>query len=234
MNFGAVLAILFLVLVSVALVCVGFYALFGRPSSSHGKKRRQEVINGFQLAAGLLLGCALMGTLVFAVGYALGDIPTPHVGSRILAGVTAVSTLAVIALMVQRWAKHFAGWIAWGIYNSLFMASSGHLLNNPTVPVRRSFAYTMAALCFLTVVFSRRFTKNYTLNMGEKIALLLWIAGFGIGANAERVSIPALAVGTGALGIMWWLCRSRARHRRHHHPDHEAMTKPPAGLLGNP
>jgi hypothetical protein len=57
-------AILVLTLVGVALVYAALYALFAKPSTSQGKERKQEVINGFQLAGGILLGFVLMGGLV--------------------------------------------------------------------------------------------------------------------------------------------------------------------------
>jgi hypothetical protein len=103
------------------------HALFAKPSTSQGKKRKQEVINGFQLAGGILLGFVLLGGLVGFAGIAFGATSTSLRVSQLFAGAIAVSALVVIGLMVQRWAKYFAGWIAWGILNSLMMASSGHL-----------------------------------------------------------------------------------------------------------
>ena len=210
---SATLAILFLTLVGATLVYAALYALIGKPSTSQGKKRKQEVINGFQLAGGILLGFVLMGGLVGFAGIAIGATPTSVAVSRPFAGVIAVSALIFIALMVQRWAKYFAGWIAWGILNSLMMASSGHLLNNPAIQVRRSFALTMAGLCLVTVLVSRRFTKAYKLHLGEKLALMAWIVGFTLAANVERFSIPALGMGTFALVFAWWLRRSKSRRR---------------------
>jgi hypothetical protein len=210
---SAALAILVLALIGAGLIYAAVYALFGKPSTGQGKKRKQEVISGFQLAGGILLGFVLMGSLVAFTGVALGTISTRLQLSRFLAGVIAVSWLIVIGLMVQRWAKYFAGWIAWGILNSLMMASSGHLLNNPAIPVRRSFALTMAGLCFVTVFVTRRFTKSYKLHLAEKLALLVWISGFAVAASVERFSIPALSTGTFALVIAWWLRRPGARRR---------------------
>jgi hypothetical protein len=103
---SAALAILVLALIGAGLIYAAVYALFGKPSTGQGKKRKQEVISGFQLAGGILL----------------------------------------------------------------MMASSGHLLNNPAIPVRRSFALTMAGLCFVTVFVTRRFTKSYKLHLAEKLA----------------------------------------------------------------
>jgi hypothetical protein len=212
---SATFAILFLALVGVALICAALYALFAQPSSSLGKKRKQEMANGFQIAGGLLLGFALMGIFVAFVGLALGVTSTSLQVSRLLAGLIAGSALVVIGLMVQRWAKYFPGWIAWGILNSLMMASSGHLLNDSAIPVRRSLALAMAGLCFVTVLVTRRFTKAYKLHWAEKFALMAWIVAFALSANVERFAIPALTTGTFALVIAWWWHRSQSRRRRH-------------------
>jgi hypothetical protein len=117
--------------------------------------------------------------------------------------------------MVQRWAKHFAGWIAWGILNSLIMASSGHLLNNPAIPIKRSLALTMAGLCFVTVLVTRQFTRTYKLHLAEKFALIAWIVGFALAVNVEQFSVPALAMGTFALVIVWLLHHSKSRRLTH-------------------
>jgi hypothetical protein len=183
---SAALAILVLALVGAALLCAALYALFAKPSSALGKKRKQEMANGFQIVGGLFLGFALMGMFVAFAGLALGVTSTSLQVSRLLAGLIAGSTLVVIGLMVQRWAKYVAGWIAWGILNSLMMASSGHLLNDSAIPVRRSLALTMAGLWFVTVLVTRRFTKPYKLHWAEKVALMAWIVAFALSANIER------------------------------------------------
>jgi hypothetical protein len=213
---SATLAILFLALVGAALVCAALYALFAKPSSSLGKKRKQEIANGFQIAGGLLLAFGLMGTFVAFAGISVGvTSSTKFQVSRLLAGLIAGSALVAIGLMVQRWAKYFAGLIAWGILNSLMMASSGHLLNDSAIPVRRSLALIMAGLCFVTVLVTRRFTKAYRLHWAEKLALMAWIVAFALSANIERYSVPALTTGTFALFVAWWWHGSQSRRRGH-------------------
>jgi hypothetical protein len=229
---SATLAILFLALVGAALVYAALYAQFATPFTLQGKKRKREVIGGFQLAAGILFGFVLMGSLVGFAGIAFGATTTGliHV-SRTFAGIIAISALVVVGLMVQWWAKYFAGSIGWGVFNSLLMASSGHLLNNPAIPVKRSLAFTMAGLCFVTVLVTRRFTKAYKLHLAEKFALMVWIVGFALSANVQRFSIPALAPGTFALVLAWWVHRSRSRHRSHNAiQGRESRSYPPANF----
>ena len=224
---SATTALLILCLIAAALVSTAFYALFGNPSSSLGKKRQQEMINGFWIAGGILLGFVLMGSLVAFVGIAFGATYTSLHVSRLFAGAIAISALGVIGLLVQRWAKYFAGWIAWGFLNSLIMASSGHLLNDPTVPVKHSVALIMAALCFATVLVTRRFREAYQLHLAEKLALMAWIVGFALAANFERFSIPALATATFALAIAWWLHRSKSRRRSSRNVQKQETTSGP-------
>lgn len=208
-----VVGVVILILIAAALLCAALYALFGKPSSRVGKRRKQEVVSGFELAGGILLGFVLMGTLVAFAGVLLGVAPSPRV-SRLLAAILALLALAAITLTVQRWAKYFPGFIAWGVVNSLAMAVSGHLLNYPAIPVRRWYALIMVAQCQVTVLVSMRFArKAYKLNIADKLALVAWLLTFCLGLNEERFSIPAITVGNLALVFAWQLHRSKP-HRR--------------------
>jgi hypothetical protein len=55
----AVVAISVLASIAAALVFAALYAIFAKPLTPGGKKRQQEVINGFQIAGGILLGWVL-------------------------------------------------------------------------------------------------------------------------------------------------------------------------------
>jgi hypothetical protein len=215
----AVVAILFLAAVGAALVYAALYAVFAKPSTSGSKKRQQEVISGFQIAGGILLGWVLMGSLVVFAGVAFGTSASPDV-SRPVAASIAVAALAVIALMIQRWAKYFAGWIGYGVLNGLLMASTGHLVNNPAIAVKRSVALAMTGLIVVAVLACLRFTEGYELHVAEKVALLTWLVAFSVAVNAERFGIPALTIGTLALVFAWWLHRLKPR-RRHRLLRHE-------------
>jgi hypothetical protein len=153
-----------LLAVFAALVVAAGYALFGNPHTDKGKKRKQEVVNGFRLTGGFLLGFVLMGTLVVGAGVAFFGLQASRLSSKPLAFDLALLSLACIALMVQRWAKYFPGWIGYGVLNGLLVASSGHLVNNPAIPVRRSLALAMTGLCFVSALVCLRFTEAYRLN----------------------------------------------------------------------
>jgi hypothetical protein len=214
---SATAAVIILLSIGAALICAAFYGLFARPSGHKGQKRQQEVVNGFRLAGGILLGTALLGCLVVGAGEAFG---TMH-GTRFSglgkpgAFVVALVSLALITAIVQRWAKYFAGFIVWGVFNSLIMASSGHLLNNPAIPVTRPLALTMGALCLVTVLASVRFTKSYKLSVVDKLALITWILAFTWAANSERFVILAMSIGSSALVLAWCLHRFKIYRRSH-------------------
>jgi hypothetical protein len=56
----AVVTISVLASIAAALVFAALYAIFAKPLTPGGKKRQQEVINGFQIAGGILLGWVLV------------------------------------------------------------------------------------------------------------------------------------------------------------------------------
>jgi hypothetical protein len=225
----AVLAISVLASIAAALVFAALYAIFAKPLTPGGKKRQQEVINGFQIARGILLGWVLVGSLVGFAGIALGFNPSDD-WPKPVAALIAVSAFVLIALMIQRWAKYFAGWIGYGVLNGLLMASTGHILNNPAILVRRSYALEMTGLVIVSGLASLRFAEGYELHVAEKLALLTWLTAFTVAANAERFGIPALTVGTLALVFAWWLHRFKPRRRRHV-PRHERKLESDLGPL---
>src|ERR1044071_4771301 len=131
----AIVVISILLAVAGLLAIAALYAVYGKPSSTAAKKRQRQISSGFQLAGGILLGFVLVGTFVAAVGVGFfGN--TARFSSKPLAFILAAVSLALISLMAQRWAKYFAGWIGYGALNGLLMASTGHLVNNPAIPVR--------------------------------------------------------------------------------------------------
>jgi hypothetical protein len=194
--------VLILSLVAAALVCAAVYAAFARPSTREAQERKQEIVNGFRLASGILLGFVLVGMFVASVGVGFFGNPARFSSKPLASGLAAVS-LTLIAALAQRWAKYLGGWLGYGALNGLLMASSGHLLNNPAVPVRRSWALLITAVVLLTALVCLRFTKDYRLNLLDRIALVGWVVCFAVAANAERYGFPALAVGCVGLAFAW-------------------------------
>ncbi len=148
---SAALAIAFLVTVAAALLCTAVFALFGNPSSHAWKKRRQNVVNGFRLAGGVLLGIALVGSLVACSGIAFGTIQSARL-SKVTAFFIALGSLALTLSMIQRWAKYFVGWVGYSVLNGLLMVSSGHLVNNSSILVPRWWSISGTALSFLSAL----------------------------------------------------------------------------------
>ena len=109
-DVGTVVVVAALALVATALICAGLYALLGKPTSYGGKQRKHQVIHGFQLGGGIVLGTILMGALVGCSQIVFG-IAEPGKLSRTAAIVIALISLLLIFSMIRFWAKHFAGWV---------------------------------------------------------------------------------------------------------------------------
>jgi len=216
-KIAASAAVTFLVLLGAALVCAALYAVFGEPSSQKGKKRKRELINGFGLACGIVLGFLLMTALVGSSAIAFGIVQSTKL-SRGVAFFIALVAVALIFSMIQRWAKYFAGWIGYSVLNGLLMVSSGHSLNNASILVPRWWSVSMTALAFVSAYVCLRFHKAYALNALDKAALITWILAFTFAVNvpgpAHRQlvwTLVAMCVGCLALVLAWWY-QPGARH----------------------
>lgn len=166
------------------------------------------------MTGGILLGFVLMTVLIAGTGVALFGLESPRLSSKPLAFTLAVAAFGCIALMVQRWAKYFAGWIGYGVLNGLMMISSGHLVNNPAVRVSRSFAVTMTALTFVSALACLRFTESYQLTLVDKVAILGWILAFVVAANAERYGLVAFSISCAGLVAAYLYSRSHDHPKR--------------------
>jgi hypothetical protein len=208
-------------LLAAALVSAAVYAVVARPSTREAQNRKQQIVNGFRLAGGLLLGFVLVGLIVASVGVGVFGNPARFSSKPLAFGIAAV-TLTLIAALAQRWAKYLGGWLGYGALNGLIMASSGHLLNNPAVPVRRLWALAMTAVALLTALVCLRFTKDYKLNLVDRTALVAWVVCFAVAVNVERYGFAALTVGCMGIAFAWLyhnllfrrIRQNRARHLR--------------------
>jgi hypothetical protein len=208
------IAVFVLVVAAAALVCAGLYTLFGKPSSREGQERKQHVVNGFRLGGGILIGFVLVVTFVAAIGVGFFGNPA-RFSSKPLAFVLGAISLTLISVMVQRWAKYLGGWIGYGALNGLLMASTGHLVSNPAIPVRRSLALMMTGVAILGALVCLRFTEDYKLNVVDKIALVGWVVFFAIAVNVEKYGLLAMILGCLGLVFAWLYHRLLNRPRRH-------------------
>jgi hypothetical protein len=212
----------FLFVISFGLVCVGLFALFGRPRSHRAKKLREEVTSGFQLGGGIVIGFVLMTALVGSSSVALGITHSPRI-SRTAAIVITFVSIVLIASMIQRWAKYFVGWIGYSVLNGLLMISSGHLVNNPSIPVPRWYSVSATALLLASALSCLRFTKDYKLNALDKSAVMAWVlafttaicAGSGSSPYRQAVGLATICTGCGALVVAWLFQKHSAPKRRH-------------------
>jgi hypothetical protein len=219
LDIAAVIAMSFLVAVAVALLCAGLYALFGKPSTHGGKERKQQVVSGFILGGGILLGIVLMGGLVGGSGVAFGIIQSTR-PSRVAALFAVVASLLLTFSMIRYWAKHFAGWLAYGVFNGLLMVSSGHAVNDPSIAVPRWLSISVTILIFASASVCLRFAKKYMLNAADKAALMTWLLAFSVAVNIEnthavyreQIALGAMLVGYLALVAAWQYHRATRRH----------------------
>lgn len=217
----AVFAVAVLVLGGAALVFAAVYALVGKPSSREGKKRKRNVVNGFQLAGGILLGIALMGALIGCSQIAFGIIQSTRL-SKVAALLIALVSVTLIFWMTRRWAKHFAGWVGYSVLNGLLMVSSGHAVNNPSILVPRWWAISSTVVMFVSALVSLRFSRKYMLNEVDKVALMTWVLAFTLAVDVESthathresVGLAAMCLGCLALVGAWWYQRTLCHH--HH------------------
>jgi hypothetical protein len=221
-DLATLMAISGLALGAVGLLSIGLYAVFGKPSSHEGKKRNQQVVHGFQLGGGVLLGMALMAALLTCSQIAFGIIDSPKL-SKLSASMIALASLGLIFSMIRMWARHFAGWIGYSIWNGLLMLTSGHLLNNPAILVPRWWSASMIVLAFVTALVSMRFADGYELKWFDKAALMVWVVAFTLTAVVPNthvfyqqvLGLLAMSVGCMALVAAWWFDRTTSQHRSH-------------------
>jgi len=218
-DVGAIIAVAALVLVASALVGAGLYALFGKPTSHEGKQRKQHVIHGFELGGGIVLGIILMASMVGCSQIAFGVVESGRIARTTALFITLASLLLIFS-MIKHWAKHFAGWVGYSVLNGLRMASTGHLLSNPSILVPRWWSISATLLMLKSAVVSVRFVKNYTLNAVDKAALMAWLLGFTVAVDfgsthafyREPLGLVAMLVGTLAL-----VAASLYHRATHHH-----------------
>jgi hypothetical protein len=100
------------------------------------------------------------------------------------------------------------------------MATSGHLLNNPSILVPLWWSISMTVMMFVGALVSVRFVKDYTLNAVDRGALMTRLLAFVFALDVESthafyhepLGLGAMLVGTIAL-VAAWLHRGKRNHR---------------------
>jgi hypothetical protein len=192
-DVGPIIAVAALVLVATALVGAGLYALFGKPSSHDGKQRKQHVIHGFELGGGIVLGTILMGSLVGCSQIAFGIVESGRL-SRIAALFIALASLGLILSMIRHWAKHFAGWVGYGVLNGLGMASTGHLVNNPSILVPRWWSISGTVLMFWPS-HSLSMSRAHTPSTTNRLAWVRCLLGLSLWSRLRCITAPHAVIG---------------------------------------
>lgn len=163
-------------------VGAGLYALFAKPTRHGAKQRKEHVIHGFRLGGGIVL---LMGSLVACSQIAFGMVESGRL-SRTVALFVALASVVLIFAMIRHWAKHFAGWVDYGVLNG---HSYGHYRASRKQPLHSRSRVVgpsqLRYLRFTSALASVRFLKNYTLNAVDKTALITWLWAFTFAVDVE-------------------------------------------------
>ena len=215
MDAYGLLALSMLMVAAGALCAVGLYAVFGRPTSSAGKKRRKQVISGFALGGGIMLVPVLGAALLISINSVFFGMPS-RLQSRTLDALLGCVALTVIAVTVNHWGKHVAGWVGYSVIPALFAASGGFYRGRP---VPRTDALSFAGIAIMTVVASFRFTGDYTLNIVEKLALVMLVVAFAFSITVKRFELLFLLIGSSGLVVAWFyrLVANRVKRPRRAH-----------------
>ncbi len=196
----AFLAISFLGAVFVGLVAAAAYAVLGRPKSPTAKSRRDQIISGFRITAAILIGFFAFCFLLIGIGVGFMGVQSYRLSSRPLAILLTVGTLAFLGATARRWCRYFPGLLFYSVFNGLTMLSSGHILNNPKIPVSRPWMLALIILTVASGLSSLRFSDDdYHLNLLDITALLGWWVAFAIAGNQEKYGLVATTASTLAL-----------------------------------
>ncbi len=220
---GALVAMCALAATALALLCAGLYALFGKPCTKEGKQRKYHVVHGFQVGGGIVLGIILMAGVLGGSQTALGVVSEPRM-SRWEGLFAMLFAFVLVFLLIRWWAKYFAGWIGYGIWNGLLMISTGHLINNPFIVVPRWWSISTTALIFVSALVCVRFTKTDVLSRIDKVSLMFWLVMFTVAVDIDSTHVSyrqpigsaAIALGCLALVLAWLHDRRVGLHHRHH------------------
>jgi hypothetical protein len=218
-DVGALIAKSVLAAVAAALLCAGLYALFGKSHTREGKKRKNHIVHGFQLGGGIVLAIILMASVVGGSQIAFGVVPGSTL-SRWEGLFAALLAFVLVFLLIRWWAKYFAGWIGYSVWNGLLMVSTGHLLNNPSITVPRWWSVSTTAVVFVSALVCVRFANTDVLSRIDKASLMFWLvmftAAIDIGsthaAYRRQLGSAAMVLGCLALVLAWFYDR-RGRHR---------------------
>jgi hypothetical protein len=168
---------------------------------------REQVRAGFRTAGSWLLAMAWLG-LVFA-GMAITFTPSPHTP---LVGWVLLAIAAIIFLCtIDRWVVTFSALLAYGVIGGIYMISTGHAVNQPSVQVSLSEAISVTLILALSALVSFTFSKR-NLRVLDRIALLIFVVCFFGQALVPDLALVAFGIGLGGLVAAWAYDRFRRSH----------------------
>ncbi|HEV2615335.1 MAG TPA: hypothetical protein VGU63_01855 [Candidatus Acidoferrales bacterium] len=178
----------------------------------------QQVKSGFRRAGAWLLGMAWFGLVIWGMENAFGTEANFSEGrhpSRVLGYCILATAAAIFIVTANRWKRVFPGIMLAATLGALLELEHGHIVNNSSVLIPRSIAFIQ--LIVIAGVTALSFTfKNRSLNIADRIALLIFAGSIYVGGNEvieHRVPF-ALIVGGVCVFVAWTIDRLRRSHPR--------------------
>jgi hypothetical protein len=142
---------------------------------------------------------------------ALGYSPRP----RIMGWLVLILSVGVGVWSMKYWARTLPGILGCATLNGLMITTSGHALNQPSVPVDRLTA-TLATLAVGLSAFLATTFRNRPLTMVDRIACLGILASFAIILSPSKQQMLGL-VGIVVCTVVAWAVERRHTHHTARH-----------------
>jgi hypothetical protein len=168
------------------------------------KSRRSPSLSGI---GSILLFFACSAFTAAGVVVAFGYSPRP----RIVGWLILIPSFGVCVWSMKYWARMLPGILGCATLNGLIITTSGHALNQPSVPVDRLTA-TLATLAVGLSAFLATTFRNRALTIVDRIACVGIQASFAIMLSPSKQQMLGL-VGIVVCTVIAWA----VEHRRHAH-----------------
>jgi len=170
-------------------------------------EKKRTVRSRFVGVGTILLFFACAGFTSAGVTIAFGYSPRP----RIMGWPILMLSIGVGVWAMKYWARTLPGILGCATLNGLMIISSGHVLNQPSIPVDRLTATLVTLGVGLSAVLATTF-KNRPLTMVDRVVCLGIFAGFAIILSPSQRQFLGLVGIVSCVVIAWVVARRRHVH----------------------
>jgi len=131
-----------------------------------------------------------------------------------IVGWLALAIAAVVAVLtMERWVRVLPAFLAYGVFNGLFMIATGHLVNDAskTVPPGTAVIITLLGAGATLVGIS---LASHKPTWVDRLAALGVFASLLVGLVNERLTVWSFGLMFCCLAVAWWTERALRRHHR--------------------